>query len=399
MTSFELAWRTATRYRVRSALAMTGVAIIGALLFDMLLLSRGLVDSFADLLNSSGFDVRVVAHEGLPVLRGPIHDAAMVAAEIEKLPEVEDVTLLRIQEAVIAGADGRAHSVTLVGTTHLGARGAWTLLRGSDLSSPEASGQACPLIVARRLATTLAVSPGAALNIRMTVPGKASALPLVACRVVGIADFAFATADESAVATTMSALETAEATRGKEEADLVLVASNANAGGAAAARATGVCGRTSTRIRMKTWSRSLPQRLRVFPAGLRRAVVGHSGVRISAGRDAADRCRPTRGSANRGAARAGHPPLPDRGHAAWESGVLVGAGGLWRSRWAARSRIGWTDSFDRCRAAGTPAFFVYNTSAIVEHARAAEPSQPSWRPSIRSGSPLAFPLLKLSGAR
>ena len=82
MTSFALAWRTTTRYRARSALAMAGVAIIGALLFDMLLLSRGLVDSFADLLDTSGFDVRVVAHEGLPILRGPIHDATRPAPQI-----------------------------------------------------------------------------------------------------------------------------------------------------------------------------------------------------------------------------------------------------------------------------------------------------------------------------
>ena len=40
-----------------------GVAAIGALLFDMLLLSRGLVVSFGDLLDRSGFDVRVLASD------------------------------------------------------------------------------------------------------------------------------------------------------------------------------------------------------------------------------------------------------------------------------------------------------------------------------------------------
>src|SRR5262249_43186803 len=50
MTSAWLAWRTTTRYRARTILATIGVAVIGALLFDMLLLSRGLVISFADLL-------------------------------------------------------------------------------------------------------------------------------------------------------------------------------------------------------------------------------------------------------------------------------------------------------------------------------------------------------------
>ena len=53
MTAFALAWRTARRYRARAVLAVVGVAVIGALNFDMLLLSHGLLLSFADLINSS----------------------------------------------------------------------------------------------------------------------------------------------------------------------------------------------------------------------------------------------------------------------------------------------------------------------------------------------------------
>ena len=69
MTPLQLAWRTTKRYRARTLLAITGVTVIGALLFDMLLLSDGLLASFADLLNSEGFEIRVVAHEGFA--RGP----------------------------------------------------------------------------------------------------------------------------------------------------------------------------------------------------------------------------------------------------------------------------------------------------------------------------------------
>ena len=59
MTAFSLAWRTARRYRARAVLAVVGVAVIGALNFDMLLLSHGLMLSFADLLNSTGYNVRI----------------------------------------------------------------------------------------------------------------------------------------------------------------------------------------------------------------------------------------------------------------------------------------------------------------------------------------------------
>ena len=72
MTSAWLAWRTMRRYRARTALATIGVAIIGALLFDMLLLSRGLVTSFADLLNHSGYDIRVLNSQGFSLSRASI---------------------------------------------------------------------------------------------------------------------------------------------------------------------------------------------------------------------------------------------------------------------------------------------------------------------------------------
>jgi len=237
MTSFALAWRTAACYRMRSLLAMAGVAIIGALLFDMLLLSRGLVESFADLLNSSGFDVRVVAQEGLPVLRAPIAEAGRLASDLRRLPEVDDVTLVRIEEAVLTGATGETR-VSIIGSTRSSVRSAWTLLKGSDL--PDAatpSAEPCPLIVGRHLAEARAIAPGATLTIRISAPHRPSALPAVACRVLGIGDFAFGNATEFAVATTMSALAAADTMRPGDEADLVLVRSRSEAGGRAAARA------------------------------------------------------------------------------------------------------------------------------------------------------------------
>src|SRR5689334_6501420 len=49
--AFRFAWLSVVRQPARALLGIAGVAAIGALLFDMLLLSRGLVLSFADLLD------------------------------------------------------------------------------------------------------------------------------------------------------------------------------------------------------------------------------------------------------------------------------------------------------------------------------------------------------------
>ena len=103
MTPFQLAWRTTKRYRVRALLAIAGVTVIGALLFDMLLLSHGLLASFADLLTAEGFEIRVVTHEGFS--RVPIPGSAALAASIGALGDVDDVAQIRMEagSARVAG--------------------------------------------------------------------------------------------------------------------------------------------------------------------------------------------------------------------------------------------------------------------------------------------------------
>ena len=234
MTSLWLAWRTTKRYRVRAVLAVIGVAVIGALLFDMLLLSRGLLASFADLLNSGGFDVRIVGSEGLPIVRLPIAGSTRLAAELRALPEVRDVVLIRIERATLWSNERTSRTVTLVGTTQTSG-GPYRIVRGDDLPR-DASSDRCPLLVSRRLAASLGVEPGSSVQISVSPEGVRSALPPVACRVTGVVNFFFASTGEHSVATTMTALQEALSV-GAVDADLMLVASQPAAGPAAAVRA------------------------------------------------------------------------------------------------------------------------------------------------------------------
>ena len=82
MRALAFAWRSLLRRRGRSALGILGIAAAGALMFDMLLLSRGLLVSVRELLDAFGFDVRVFASEGMPQPRLPVDrafDTARVA--------------------------------------------------------------------------------------------------------------------------------------------------------------------------------------------------------------------------------------------------------------------------------------------------------------------------------
>ena len=68
MSPLQFAWRSLSRQPARAVLGLTGVAVVGALLFDMLMLSRGLIVSFRDLLESTrrGVDGKRCAAPTLP---------------------------------------------------------------------------------------------------------------------------------------------------------------------------------------------------------------------------------------------------------------------------------------------------------------------------------------------
>lgn len=240
MTAWGLAWRTLVHNPARAFLAIGGVAVIGALLFDMLLLSRGLLVSFRDLLDTAGYDVRVIASEGSPIHRSPLPGAASLADAIRRLPGVQRVALLRTGNAtaMTPGRDDTAVGVTLIGSTENAVGGAWDIVKGSPLPAAVAPGQPTPLIVSTKLAELLELAPGSPLRIRVSLGGGASALPSLDCRVAGVGAFQFEAEDFYTVATTMAGFAAAHgAPDSEDEADLVLVASAPDVGPEAAAKA------------------------------------------------------------------------------------------------------------------------------------------------------------------
>jgi putative ABC transport system permease protein len=239
MTGLALARRTAVRYKARTMLAVAGVAIIAALNFDMLLLSRGLLLSFASMIDSAGFDVRVTGSAGLPALRVPVTGAAKLADDIRRLPEVDDVAIVRFEQALASAPDGRERGISLFGTSEGSTRGGWTIIRGHTIDAGDARDATGipPLLISRQLAIDFGVEPGSIFRLRAGVPGERSVLPFLIYRVVGIADFSFDTAGGYTVATTLQGFRALEEDRLNDEADVVLVASKAGAGSDAAVAA------------------------------------------------------------------------------------------------------------------------------------------------------------------
>lgn len=234
MRSFGFALRSLVRQPGRAVLGILGIAAVGALLFDMLLLSRGLVISLREMLDSIGFDVRVMATQALPLAGPRITGVERTVAAIAALPEVETAIPLRVGQAQAAARDGRPLSVALIGA-EVSARRPWTVVQGRDLERKP--GHTPALLVNRNLARELKLSPGAELWLRGTCSSDRLALPPMRFRVAGIAEFPFEETSAMNALAGLSDFVRACGDEGRDEADLLLVASREGYGPEAAVAA------------------------------------------------------------------------------------------------------------------------------------------------------------------
>jgi putative ABC transport system permease protein len=216
-----LAWLTTVRQPARSCLGILGVAAVGALLFDMLLLSRGLVLSFRDLLDRAGFDVRVAATDAAPFTGPRLAHAGGLIAAISHLPEVGAAVPLSVRDGQVVGTRQR---IQFIGADP-DAPPMWTLLEGRELASGAAAG-ASPVLVNRTLAATLHASPGTRLSIRGECGPERQAVPPLPFVVVGVAEFPYDDAEAETVAGPLAELRRLCGDPANDSVDMLLVRSN-----------------------------------------------------------------------------------------------------------------------------------------------------------------------------
>ena len=216
MKALHFAWRSLVRQPARATLGVLGVAAVGALLFDMLMLSDGLIVSMRDLLDRTGFDIRVTASGDLRRAGDRMRDTAATLAAIRRLPQVGAALALRFVEAEADAPAGEA--VPTVALTVEGVQGdvrPWTVLSGRDPSGDR------EVVVSQALATAMRVSPGSELVVRARCDSRDQVLPPARLQVVGVAEFPFELVGDPTAGGTMDVLDTACAAR-SDESDVIL---------------------------------------------------------------------------------------------------------------------------------------------------------------------------------
>jgi putative ABC transport system permease protein len=240
MNAMGFAWRSLVRQPARASLGVIGVAAVGALLFDMLLLSHGLVISMRDLFERAGFDVRVAASDALPGQGPALTDAAAHAVAIARLPSVRAAIALRLANAVVqretpaaaqkevrpaaqaAQTGAPKDSPRGIYTAFEGAGGTgshpWTIVRGHDI------GAGADLVVNENTSRRVGIAPGDRVVLRAQCTSGDEALPPMVFTVTGVAQFPFDAPNGATVATSLDRLADACGGNERGEADVILVA-------------------------------------------------------------------------------------------------------------------------------------------------------------------------------
>ena len=221
MNALAFAWRSLVRQPARATLGVLGVAAVGALLFDMLLLSQGLVISMRDLLERQDYDIRVAASDALPGSGPAIEDAERAAAAITALPSVRTVFTMRLADAELERQGGAKVQASLLGASG-GPGQPWTLVRG------EHPGGRRELVLNEFGARSLGVEPGGSIVVRASCSSEPEAPPPTVFRVTGIATFPFEPPDEAGAGTSIASLADACGGKNAAAADFLLVASKGN---------------------------------------------------------------------------------------------------------------------------------------------------------------------------
>jgi putative ABC transport system permease protein len=230
MRTIAFAARSLARQPGRTGLGILGIAAVGALLFDMLLLSRGLVVSFRDLLDSIGFDVRVTATDS-PLPGGRLDDAGAAAAQVAALPGVAEAVAMRTGtgEVVLASRRLLPFSLTAIDP---GRRRPWTIISGSDLRA--VAGGSPGLVVNQTLMDGIGLPLGSEVRVRASCDaGRAAPTPRP-FTIVGVAQFPFDDEAQSTAVLTRAALREMCGDE-HDRADMILVASSNGSAAALAA--------------------------------------------------------------------------------------------------------------------------------------------------------------------
>jgi len=131
-----LAQASLIRHRARTILAVLGVAVVAAMLLDMVMLATGMRESFRELLLSRGFEIRLAPKGTLPFdTDATIPGVSAIIATLRTNPDIREISpVLGASIHILAGNRDISGSVLGIDPS---VQGDYELLSGRDVTEPK----------------------------------------------------------------------------------------------------------------------------------------------------------------------------------------------------------------------------------------------------------------------
>src|SRR5919108_2749565 len=213
-----LALATLTRHRARTGLAVLGVAIAAAMLLDMVMLSSGMRESFATLLESRGFSMRLSP-------RGTIlfdTEATIAGASdiVETLSHNPDITVVSpVLGATVHVVEGARAAAAFALGVNAAVQGDYRLERGRDALAENTfvANEAFMRVTGARVGETLVLATGYSPQVRAYGGQRRLAL-------VGEARFLYLSRGQAAVSMPLETLQEMGGAERRDRASLFMLA-------------------------------------------------------------------------------------------------------------------------------------------------------------------------------
>jgi putative ABC transport system permease protein len=219
MTPLGWGLKSLRRHRLRTGLSVAGIAISAALLLDMVMLSGGIEQSFAELVLARGYQIRLTPKGTLPFdTEATLPQAAQVVGAIRRDPAVEEAG------AVLGTSVYGSVSDSLVTLFGYGiqpeAQALYTMEAGRDLGPTDTSGVLLSAPAARLLG--IGVGDTVVLVGRLD-PQVVTAAEQKILAVRGMVHWIYDYRDQPSVGTTLSVMQALSGDRGTDPASLIMV--------------------------------------------------------------------------------------------------------------------------------------------------------------------------------
>jgi putative ABC transport system permease protein len=219
MNGVSWGWRSLRRQRGRTALSIAGIAISAAMLLDMVMLSGGIEQSFAELLLARGYHIRLTPKGTLPFdTEATIDSVRSIVRALRRDPAVEDAGAV-LGTALYARR--RDSLVTLFGYgIQPDAQALYRVDQGCDLAPDDTTGVILSAPAARLLGATI----GDTVELVGRLDPQTAAAPVgrkVAVR--GLVHWVYDYKDQPSIGTVLTLMQTLANRRSGDRGSLIMV--------------------------------------------------------------------------------------------------------------------------------------------------------------------------------